>query len=212
MLQCQGYLTIDRSIGGSLDDENDDENRNRDASNYHHHFIACKNYDKTITTIRQSSLAYSNHHHLKQEEEQEQELEQNPVNINKKTKTKKRVMVVDDEPDSCITFKKTLEDHGFAVGTYENSQQALHDFEAGVYDLVILDIKMPEISGFELYEKIKKIDSNIKVCFITALAEDSSSYDKFQRLHPELKQESLMIKPISMDDVARKINLMLDRS
>jgi two-component SAPR family response regulator len=88
----------------------------------------------------------------------------------------------------------------------------LHDFEAGVYDIVILDIKMPKIPGFEFYEKIKKIDSNIKVCFITALAEDSSSYDKFQRLHSELKQESLMIKPISMDDVARKINLMLDRS
>jgi DNA-binding response OmpR family regulator len=62
-------------------------------------------------------------------------------------------MVVDDEPDSCVTFKKTLEDHGFAVDTYENSQQALHDFEAGVYDIVILDIKMPEVTGFELSEK-----------------------------------------------------------
>jgi CheY-like chemotaxis protein len=194
-----------------LYDENDDDNRNRDASNYHRHFIACKNYDKTITTIRQC-LAYSNHHHHLKQEEQEQEQEQNRLNNNKKTKTKKRVMVVDDESDSCITFKKTLEEHGFAVDTYENSQQALHYFEAGVYDIVILDIKMPEIPGFELYEKIKKIDSNINVCFITALAEDSSSYDKFQRLHPELKQESLMLKPISMDDVARKINLMLDRS
>jgi two-component SAPR family response regulator len=53
---------------------------------------------------------------------------------------------------------------------------------------------MPEVTGFELYDKIKKIDSKIKVCFITALAEyySSSSYDKFQRLHPELTKQHLM--------------------
>jgi CheY-like chemotaxis protein len=131
-------------------------------------------------------------------------------NSSKKTKTKKRVMVVDDEPDSCITFKKTLEDHGFTVDTYENAKETLQKFRAGVYELVILDIKMPEITGFELYEKIKKIDSKIKGCFITALAEYySSSYDKFQRLHPELTKQHLMLKPISMDDVVKKINLIL---
>jgi two-component SAPR family response regulator len=75
---------------------------------------------------------------------------------------------------------------------------------------VILDIKMPEVTGFELYEKIKKIDSKIKVCLITALAEYySSSYDKFQRLHPELTKEYFMLKPIPMDDVVKKINLIL---
>jgi DNA-binding response OmpR family regulator len=55
-------------------------------------------------------------------------------------------MVVDDEPDSCITFKKTLVDHGFTVDKYENAGERLQKFRAGVYDLVILDIKMPEIS------------------------------------------------------------------
>jgi DNA-binding response OmpR family regulator len=132
-------------------------------------------------------------------------------NSSKKTKTKKkRVMVVDDEPDSCITFKETLEDHGFTVDTYENAKETLQKFRAGVYDLVILDIKMPGITGFELYEKLKKIDSNIRVCFITALAEYySSSYDKLQRLHPELTNEHIMLKPISMDDVVKKINLIL---
>jgi DNA-binding response OmpR family regulator len=131
-------------------------------------------------------------------------------NSSKKTKTKKRVMVVDDEPDSCITFKKTLEDHGFTVDTYENAKETLQKFRAGVYDLVILDIKMPEVTGFELYEKIKKIDSKIKVCLITALSEYySSSYDKFQRLHPELTKVYFLLKPISMDDVVKKINLIL---
>jgi DNA-binding response OmpR family regulator len=119
-------------------------------------------------------------------------------------------MVVDDEPDSCITFKETLEDHGFTVDTYENAGETLQKFRAGVYDLVILDIKMPEVTGYELYEKIKKIDSKIKVCFITALAEYySSSYHKFQRLHPELTKQHFMVKPISMDDVVKKINLIL---
>jgi DNA-binding response OmpR family regulator len=118
-------------------------------------------------------------------------------------------MVVDDEPDSCITFKETLEDHGFTVDTYENAGKTLQKFRAGVYDLVILDIKMPEVTGYELYEKIKKMDSEIKVCFITALAEYYSSYHKFQRLHPELTKEYFMLKPISMDDVVKKINLIL---
>jgi two-component system aerobic respiration control sensor histidine kinase ArcB len=119
-------------------------------------------------------------------------------------------MVVDDEPDSCITFKKTLEDHGFTVDTYENPGETLRNFRAGVYDLVILDIKMPEITGFELYEKLKKIDSKVKVCFITALAGYySSSYDKFQRLHPELTKQHIMLKPTSIDDVVKKVNLIL---
>jgi CheY-like chemotaxis protein len=70
---------------------------------------------------------------------------------------KARIMIVDDEPDVTNSFGLTLEDTGlFDVKTYNDSLEALSHFGANSYDLLLLDIKMPKMDGFELYEKIKK--------------------------------------------------------
>ena len=61
-----------------------------------------------------------------------------------------------------------LEYHGFKVNSFNDPQEALAKFEPGLYDLVILDINMPKMDGFELYHEIKKKDNNSKVCFLTA--------------------------------------------
>ena len=83
-------------------------------------------------------------------------------------KTHQRILVVDDEPDVNITLKLALEDEGFDVDTFDNPRLALSYFRPDYYDLLLLDIKMPGMNGFEFYRQIKKIDDNIKVCFLTA--------------------------------------------
>ena len=61
-----------------------------------------------------------------------------------------------------------MEPAGFEVDAYNDSAIALSNFRADHYDLLLIDIKMPKIDGFELYEKISKIDDKVKVWFITA--------------------------------------------
>jgi|ERR671919_116522 DNA-binding response OmpR family regulator len=80
----------------------------------------------------------------------------------------KRIMLVDDESDVTYTLETVLEDNGFQVESYTDPTLALSNFRPGLYDLLLLDIKMPEMSGFDVYQKMKEIDSNIKVCFLTA--------------------------------------------
>ena len=80
----------------------------------------------------------------------------------------KRILVVDDEPDVNITLRKVLEKNGFIVDSYENPFLALDNFKPHYYYLVILDIKMPKMSGFSFYREIKKLDQKMKVCFLTA--------------------------------------------
>jgi two-component system, OmpR family, response regulator ChvI len=79
----------------------------------------------------------------------------------------------------------TLEENGFKIDSFTDPLSALKNFKegaAGVYDLLILDIKRPEINGFELYRQIKKIDDEVKICFITAF---ELYYDKFKEYFPK---------------------------
>ena len=120
---------------------------------------------------------------------------------------KKRIMVVDDEPDLISILEVVLEENGFEVDTYEDSIIALKSYRAGVYDLLILDIKMPKMDGFELYDEIKKIDNKIKVCFLTA----SEMYYKNSRREKycSLDKDLFIQKPIANEDLVEEINKMI---
>ncbi len=80
----------------------------------------------------------------------------------------KRIAVVDDEPDIMNILKKGLERQGFAVDTFNNPHSALASFQPKYYDLMIIDIRMPRINGFDLYRQLKKRDTSVRVCFLTA--------------------------------------------
>ncbi|MFY9799513.1 MAG: response regulator [Candidatus Nitrosopolaris sp.] len=93
------------------------------------------------------------------------------INDNQKTanlKIGKRILVVDDEPDVCFVLDTVLGENGFVVDSYEDPFLALKRFKADLYNLVILDIKMPGLNGFELYRGIRKLDKKVKICFLTA--------------------------------------------
>jgi CheY-like chemotaxis protein len=81
----------------------------------------------------------------------------------------KRILIVDDDAYITFALRKALIDNGFKqVDTFNDPLKALESFKPGQYDLVILDIIMPQMVGFEVYEKMKEIDNKVKVCFITA--------------------------------------------
>lgn len=124
--------------------------------------------------------------------------------IENNTSNTKKIMVVDDEIDVISVLEIVLEEYGFEVDTFEDPIVALKSYRAGLYDLLILDIKMPEMDGFELYDQIKKIDDNAKVCFLTA----SEMYYKNSR---KLDKDFLIQKPIANEDLVEEINKILSR-
>jgi DNA-binding response OmpR family regulator len=120
---------------------------------------------------------------------------------------KRRIMLVDDERDINLMLKIVLEDNGFEVDAFDDSIVALNNYKAGLYDLLILDIKMPRMDGFELYDQIKKIDDKSTVCFLTA----SEMYYKELRKdkYESLDKELFLLKPIAPNDLIKQIKKIL---
>ena len=120
-----------------------------------------------------------------------------------------RILVVDDEPDLTQVSTLALEYHGFKVDSFNDPQEALSKFEPGLYDLVILDIKMPKMDGFELYHEIKKKDNNAKVCFLTA---SELYYEEFRKKEYYAFDRNMFIrKPIENEELVKEINKMIKR-
>ena len=129
-----------------------------------------------------------------------------------------KILVVDDEPDITTIFDLALKDNGFEVDSFNDPLAALSNFKPCYYNLVILDIKMPKINGFELCAEMKKIDDQIKICFITAgeMYYDTVRLGKNQRQQEEtqgqfckLNKDRFLQKPISNGDLVKNINKIL---
>lgn len=119
----------------------------------------------------------------------------------------KRILAVDDEPDLTMICSLALQYHGFKVDTFNDSQKALSNFKPDYYDLVILDIKMPNMDGFELYDKIKKKDDKVKICFLTA---SELYYEEFRKKEYSALDKNLFLKkPIDNDDLLKEVNKIM---
>jgi DNA-binding response OmpR family regulator len=122
---------------------------------------------------------------------------------------KKRILLVDDELDITITFRMVLESNGFLVDAFNDPQGALSNFKADLYDLLLIDIKMPKMNGFELYQEIEKIDDKVKVCFITAF---EVYYKSLRELFPVTKVDCFIKKPVTSDELVERIRTELSAS
>ena len=131
-------------------------------------------------------------------------------NANDNSNKQKRILIVDDEPDVNTVLKKVLEQGGFNVDSYDDPILALENFNAGSYDLLLLDIKMPEMDGFQLYQKMKKIDRKVKVCFLTA---SEMYYERFRNEEEfnEIDKDLFLQKPIENEDLIKKINTIISQ-
>jgi DNA-binding response OmpR family regulator len=123
-------------------------------------------------------------------------------------KKNKSILLVDDEPDITNFVRKVLEINGFVVDSYTDPTLALSNFKPGLYDLLLLDIRMPEISGLDLCQKMKEIDSNVKICFLTA---SELFYEEYRRLdaYPSLDKAYFIQKPCRSEDLINQLKEIL---
>jgi CheY-like chemotaxis protein len=122
---------------------------------------------------------------------------------------KKRILIVDDEKDVGKTLKLILENYGFDIDCFTDSATALEKFKPNLYDLIILDIRMAEINGFELYDQLKSKDSNIKTLFITALNSVEPYNTRNSKVYPLKGVRHFMKKPVSSEDLLGQVYSMM---
>ena len=114
-----------------------------------------------------------------------------------------RVLIVDDEEDVTLFLETALKDHGFEVTAFNDPVEALSSFKAGMYDLILLDIRMPKMNGFELYQKLEEIDGSARICFMTAY---EVYYEALRELFPDSYSSVCFIKkPFTVQDLVKRI-------
>jgi two-component system, OmpR family, response regulator ChvI len=122
---------------------------------------------------------------------------------------KRRLLIVDDEQDVTFFLCAILQESGFEVVSFNDPLLALQSFKPSYYDLVILDIRMPEMNGFELYRQIKRKDNQVKVCFLTAVSE-FKEYEQYKKeAYPKPGERHFVAKPVSNDELIQRVNEML---
>jgi DNA-binding response OmpR family regulator len=120
-----------------------------------------------------------------------------------------KILVVDDEQDIVFTLKTILTEAGFLVDAFTNPSVAFEMFRPEKYELIILDIRMPGLNGFELYMKLLELDSSIKVLFLTAVNE-FSTYSKFKSsVSPMSGKRYYLQKPVDFTKLLQRIDDML---
>jgi CheY-like chemotaxis protein len=164
-----------------------------------------KYYDEIITKLnllaREEYECSSNIRHLLQNQKTQAGL------LLHNQKKKKRILVVDDEIDICIVYQIVLQDAGYECVSYTDSVKALQEFRSNYYDLILLDIKMPLLNGFELCKKIREVDKTIHIIFITA---SEAYYEKFRSQHfPELGKINYIQKPIGNQELVQIVNTII---
>ena len=119
----------------------------------------------------------------------------------------KRILIVDDEPDVNLALRIVLEDNNFIVDSFNDPLRALENFKVNLYDLIILDIKMPKKDGFEVYKEILKIDNRVQVCFLTA---GDINYRSLKETFPTLDENQFIRKPIENIELIKQIHKIIN--
>lgn len=180
MCKKGGYTTLTRSL--------EEEYLDEDIAP----LVAVKNNDELLSAIRAGKSSGPNgQQHLDQQI--------------KYKKGVKRILLVDDEDDINLTVKLVLEGSGFNVDSFTDPLLAVDSFRPGLYDLVILDVKMPVMNGFGLFKEIRKLDDKVKICFLTA-ASDDVYYEAFgKQAFPNLDENHVIHVPIENELLVKQI-------
>jgi two-component system, OmpR family, response regulator ChvI len=132
------------------------------------------------------------------------------LSANNKKRKRKRILFVDDEPDITSLFRLSLTRAGFDMDAFNDPLLALKSFKQNEYDLLLLDIVMPKMDGYELYERLKEIDSNVKVCFITASEMHRKELRKERQC--DLDRDLFLQMPLPIKRIVEEISRRIDSS
>lgn len=119
-----------------------------------------------------------------------------------------KVLIVDDEIDIAFSLRMCLEQSGLTVDSFNEPEAALSNFKAGKYDIALIDIKMPQMNGFDLCEKLRNIDDKAKYCFMTAY---EGYYETLKKDYPTLNIDCFMTKPIQLGNLVAVIKGQLEK-
>jgi DNA-binding response OmpR family regulator len=127
----------------------------------------------------------------------------------------KRILIVDDDPDITFTFKKAFEEVNrisgnkisFHISTYNDPLLALSEFKPDFYDLLLVDINMPKMNGFDFCVKVLEIDINPRVCFMSS---EFINQEALREQYPSLSIGCFVRKPVTIEDLVKRVNAELD--
>ena len=137
------------------------------------------------------------------------------VSIKDEQRFWKRILIVDDDEDVTITFKSGIQDSNnnidvnkrIEVYTSNDPVVTLSEFKPNCYDLLLVDINMPHMNGFELCEKIFAIDINVKICFMSSA---EINLEALREIYPSLSLGCFIRKPVTIDYLVKRIMSELD--
>ena len=127
----------------------------------------------------------------------------------------KRILIIDDDPDVTTTFKVGIESSNnythdnkrIEVYTYNDPLTLLSEVESNFYDLVLIDINLPNMNGFQLYEKILHLDINVRVCF---MSNGEINREALREIYPAISLGCFINKPVTIDYLVNRIMAELD--
>jgi DNA-binding response OmpR family regulator len=135
------------------------------------------------------------------------QMESEKVATIERNKLSKVILIVDDDPDMTSIFSLGLQDEGFEVYAYNDSLDALSQFRPNFYDLLLVDINMPKMNGIDLSRQLLELDSNVKICFITA---GDANVEVLRELYPTRDIGCFIKKPVTIDQLVRRVRSELE--
>ena len=169
-------------------------------------FIPSREYDRIVTTRVQSNQYY----HSK-----DTKRAKGLIADNSKIKKAKTILVVDDDQNTTLAVKSGLENENshttnrisYLVHTYNFPTSALSEFKPNFYDLLLIDVEMPNMNGFEFSTKILEIDADPKVCFMSAA---EVNYEALREIYPSVNFGCFIKKPISLEHLIKRVRAELE--
>lgn len=150
---------------------------------------------KTKTQYYNRHNQYYQQHNEREEEQQEQ-------------KHRPNIMLVDDEPDMLLTYKTFLSSENYNIDAFTDAKESLHQFaqvNPSYYDLVVMDVRMPGLNGLQLYHRLKAMNPNVKILFLSAL----DAAEEMISVLPGMKLDDVIRKPVDQEHFLKKLKSAL---